>query len=235
MRQTGSGMPKPIDSTTITPLTLRIVSRDAGVTTIESKIGAVKLELPADSPLAGMKEQIEKSASNVTHTVRVDEGGSILNSKIDAQGPGADFVRQIANGMTKGLQGISYPKHPLQAGEAWSDTLDLGKMLTTAMAGMDMQAEGKVALGFRLLSVTDGLARVVFTMNGRAVGHDAAKTRSLSMDTNAVGESTVDLATGLSRTSKTTGDNVLTTGGKTLHQHMVVTLEPESTDAAASR
>ena len=223
LRQTGPGTAKPIVSITTVPIRLRIVSCEGGVTTIESRTGKSKVDLPAGSPLATMKAGLEQTGSDVVATVRVDETGNVLTSKLDVQGPGADFVRRLGAGVAKGVQGIRYPKRPLKVGDAWTDTLDFGKAFATLFQGGSAKAEGKGAFGFRLIGVTGGLARVAVTMSGQLVVRD--RLTDLKTVMRVAGESTTDVATGLVRASTSTLDQTMTIQGQAIHQHVVTTLK----------
>ena len=222
--QTIPGMGTPIESTTTTPMTLRAVSRKDGLTTLETKSGQTKLTVPANSPMASMRERIEKASSGLTYTALVDERGNVKSSGV--AGNDDPLVKGVAKGVSQGLPNVSYPTQALKVGDEWRSELDMGKLIG-GMAGGAAKIEGKIPIVFRLVAIDKvgdkTLARIATTIKG---GFDTTmQGMAMKIGMDQKGETVVDVATGYTQSSSSVGDTDMTIAGGTMHQHIVTSMK----------
>lgn len=235
MVQNVPGMPAPMTMSQTMPMTYRVVSRSGGLTTIQTKTGQVKVTVPAGSPMAAQKAQIERMASGMTSTMTVDEFGT-LKSMGATGAPGASLANGIGAGMASGAQGISYPNKPLKVGDTWTGSLDMGKSMSKTVP-MGMTAKGKIPIVYRLLGIEKQggktLARISMTMNGSTsmamgaagAGAGGGKSMSMTMRMASQGTMVVDAATGLLQSMSTKMSNDMAIMGQNMRQNISVSMK----------
>lgn len=222
LRQTVSSDPGAVEFTQTIPIRLRIVSRQEGVTTVESKMGQVTITLPAGSPLATQKARMEKASSGQVSTTAVDDLGN-LKSLRTTGAAGAAMASQIGTGMMNGAQGVVFPRRVLKIGDAWTASMDVGKAMGAAMGGRVM-ATGRVPIVYRLTGLKDNVASISVSMKGKTTLTFGAHRAEVSM--NATGAMSVDASTGLLNAMNMTSDATTSLGpGQAIRQHMVMAVK----------
>jgi len=148
----------------------------------------------------------------------VDEFGNIKGMSTAG---GSAAARGMSAGMMQGSQGVSYPKKALKVGDTWTATMDIGKMMGTAMPGM--KASGSIPIVYKLAALKGGVATITVTMNGSTTMSMGANAMKMVMSTR--GTMLVDAATGLLKSMTTTTDNDMNLGqaGK-MHQRTVTSM-----------
>ena len=226
MNQKVPGMAVPMISTTTIPMTVRVVSRAAGTTTLETKMGKAKVTMPANSPMASMKDTIERAGSDVTSTTVVDELGNLKNVSLKGANP---MMSNLGSSITQGAQGVSYPLKAVKVGDSWTMDFDMGKMMGKAGMGMGMTATGKVPIVYRLVSVDKRggktLAKILISMKGKSTMTMAARGQKVDFNMNVSGSTVVDTGTGLAVNVTMTSDSDMKVRDQTMHQHMVMSMK----------
>ncbi|RYG19407.1 hypothetical protein EON82_21495 [bacterium] len=218
------GMNGPMVITTTTPMEIRVVKRVGNVTTMETKTGKPTVTLPKNSPMAGMKSQMEKQGGGVVGTVSINEFGEVKGFDAKGSGQNAAMAQQMSGGVLSGLQGVSLPKRAVKVGDTWSSSIDMGKAV-----GMGMGAPGasqKMPVTFRLASIENKggkrLARVAMTMKGSMKVNAGGQQVPITM--NMSGHSLFEIATGLTVGTSMTSDSTFAVMGNTMKQHMVMSM-----------
>jgi len=213
MTQAVPGMPAPMSFSTVVPMTMRAVSRAGISTTVEIKMGQAKVTMPAGSQMASMKPMLEKTMSGIVTTTTIDELGNMKGA------PGA------GGGINQNSQTITFPKKAIKVGDSWSATLDMGKMMPGAQAGMT--ATGVIPITYRLQSLKKvgdkTLAVISMAMKGKSTMTMPQGKMDINM--NSTGQSVVNVATGMFISTSMTSDIAMVVMGKDMHQHIVVSMK----------
>ncbi len=210
---------KPMSFTQTTPMSLRVLAHAGGATTIETRSGPMKFDAPAGSPMAAGAKNPNLAKVNVVR-MTIDEFGTPKGAS--GGGASAAVVNAMGSAMGQGGQGVTFPKAPVKVGDTWKSSLDIGKMIGAAGAGL--KANGTIPLVFRLLAVKGGEATVSMTAKGSVGMNVGGRTLNFTMDLKST--SLIDTATGLTRSTSTTMDSVTSMPGMTaMRQHMVSTLK----------
>ena len=208
MTQTVPGMASAMGFSQTLPMTLRVLSRNGMLTTTQTKTGQAKVTIPAGSPMAAGKAQMEAASSNKTSTTTVDELGNVKS----ASGLGAN--------MASGSQGVAFPKNPVKVGQSWTSTVDMSK--TMGPAG----GAGKIPVVYKLVSLSGGTATLAVTMNGTTTMKMGAQPMAMRMMSK--GTMAIDTATGMMKSmSMNVNTNVkLGATGQTMTMKMVMSMKP---------
>jgi hypothetical protein len=217
MTMDAGGVVPNTDFKTDVDFDMKILSRDGDVTTIESKMGKAKVTIPDDSPLSAMKDQMEESMSGKSSQTKIDSQYKVQS----ATGAGADMA-------FSGMQNLSFPKHSLKVGETWTTDMDLGKVLSGPMTKNlpGAKATGKIPINFRLEKVTlsggQTLAEIHIDMKGD-MDLDVSG-QSMAMHLDGSGSFTIDVATGMTVSTKMVSSNNMAIGSMNMVQHMTQTM-----------
>ena len=203
--------------TQTTPLVIRVLSRTGAATTVETRMGPMRFDAPAGSPMAAMGRNPALKKPIVTR-MTIGELGALQGAS------GGPTVSAMSNDITSALgQGsgnVAFPKGPVKVGDTWSSVIDLGKKGAGA-SGVRMS--GKIPVTYRLVALKGGVATIAMVAKGTMAMKVAARPMSLAMDVRST--VLVDAATGLTKSMSTTSDTVTTLPGMgAMRQHMTATL-----------
>lgn len=219
MQQSLPNMPSGMNSTTVVPMVMRIVSRSGKMTTVETKTGTAKVTVDAKSPMAGMKPMMEKMLTNMTVNSVSDDLG---NQKSTAASGGGGMM----GSMNQSSQAITFPTAPVRVGGTWSSTLDMEK-LVGSMAKSGITASGKIPISYRLVSLkkvgSRTLATITTTMNGKTTM--TMPQGKMDMTMKGSGTSVVDIATGMFVSNSMVSDTTMAVMGQNMKQHMVMSMK----------
>ncbi|RYG19079.1 hypothetical protein EON82_21875, partial [bacterium] len=124
------------------PMTTKAISRSKNVTTVQTKTGNVKVDMPAGAGMDKAKQEIEKSTSGKVSTIVVD-ARSVPKSAVT---PGVASVSSVG-----GFQGVVYPEGPVRVGQSWTYSLDASR-LGTGTSGNSVN--GRIPVRYTLTSLT---------------------------------------------------------------------------------
>lgn len=222
-------MPGGMPSTTITStvdMTLKYLSRQGDKTTIESTNGKLKIDLPANSPMAQMKAQMEASGSGTKFQTVMDATGAVISTKAlgkVAAGPGG------TQGYASSVQGVALPNRAVRVGESWKSSFDIGKMMKS-MAGAQapgMSITGVLPITTKLVGVkkVNGktLANLQFTMAGTmTMGMQGQK---FATQMNTKGNSWIEVGTGVMHEVSTKGTSTTSFGTQKMVQNISTSMK----------
>jgi len=199
-------------------LSIKALSRAGDVTTIETKTENGKITVPAGSPMAGMKDAMERQMSGKTATSKVDSHYRVVGST-------SDMMASMSSGPGGAMSGMSFPNHAVKVGDAWTASLDLGKLGKAAMPGMTMG--GSIPIKMKLLAIGGGKATISIGLNGtmtmsmRSGGAGAPGGQKILTKMNGAGVYVVNTADGTLVSSSMTTDSTTAFGKMAMKQHMV--------------
>lgn len=218
---TRNGMSSSVD------LTLKVISRSGSQTTVESTTGKMKLDVPGGVPAAS-KKQAEAAGSGAKTQMVMDATGTIVSAK--ALGKGANpMAAGMGQGFSSAVQGLSFPNRAVKIGESWKATLDLGKFLKAAgskglPAGMTIS--GVMPITTKLVATKQQggktLANLKFTMAGTMTM--GMQGQSFPTKMNTVGDSWIEVGTGITHSMKTVATSATSFGGQTMTQKVTTTM-----------
>jgi hypothetical protein len=218
------GMKGPMTFTMVTPTEMRVVKRQEGMTTIETKSGKPKVTFPPNSVLAPMKASMESHGGG-TSSVTMDEFGKLTAVSVVSKGQPSMDTGPMAKSMTTGLQGVSFPKQAVKVGDTWTSSLDMGKMISAAAKAAP--SSKPMLVTFRLAAIENQggkrLARIAMTMKGSMKIDASGQSVPISMSMS--GYSLIEADTGLTVGTAMTSDSTFTVMGNTMKQHMVMTMK----------
>lgn len=198
--------------------TMRVLASSKSRTTLDYGLSDVKVKLPANSPMAGMKDSMASSMAR-HGTIEVDPQGKMIGT--EAVPSGGMF--QTMNPQTA-LGGVSYPKGPVKVGAKWSTKLDFSKL---GQATSGMKISGSCPINFTLAeSGTRGGKRAVridYTMVGTMAM--AFGQQNVTTKLNGRGSSWVEVATGMLIESTATQISDIKMGKTSMQQTMKTTLK----------
>ena len=180
MTQNVPGMASGMGFSQTVPMTMRVLSRKGNLTTTQTKLGKAKVTVPAGSPMASAKPQMEAASSNKTSTTVIDDLGNLKR------------VEGMGSGMGLGSQNVSFPKKAVKVGDTWTSTVDMGKMMPAGGS-----ASGKIPVVYKLVSLKGGVATLAMTMNGTT--NVKAGAQAMTMRMMSKGTLAIDAATGMMR------------------------------------
>lgn len=208
---------KPMAFTQTIPMTVRVVSKTAAGTMVETKSGPTKMSAPAGSPMAGMANNPAMRKVNVVR-ITIDPFGTPKGAT--GAGPAAAMANSMGSVMGGGSQGVFFPAKPIKVGDTWTSAMDLGKM---APAGMPMKMNGKIPLVYRLVSLKGGVAMVAMTAKGTMSMAFGNKPMQIAMDIRST--ILLDASTGLTKSMSSVTDSTTTLPGMgAMRQHMASTM-----------
>ena len=207
MTQNVPGMAQAMGFSQTMPMTMRVVSRKGALTTTQTKTGKATVSVPAGSPMAAGKAQIEAASSNKTSTTVIDELGNIKS------------VTGLGSNMSSSAQGVAFPKKAVKVGDTWTSTVDMSK--TMGPAG----GSGKIPVVYKLVSLSGGTATLAVTMNGTTTMKMGAQPMAMKMMSK--GTMAVDAATGMmkSMTMNVNTNVKLGATGQTMKMNMVMSMK----------
>lgn len=192
------------------PMTIRVVSRTADLTTVETKTGSARFGV--GSPMAGAPQ-----AKPVVMRMTIDQFGTPKGGA--AAGPAAAMM----NSMGGSTQGVLFPRGPVKVGDTWTQSIDMGKVMSGAkMTGMKMQ--GKFPLVYRLTAYKGGIVTIVMTSKGKMTM--AMGTQPINANLNMRSTVLIDAATGLMKSMATVNDSdTMIPGMGAMRQHMTISIK----------
>jgi len=216
--QQGMGAMGTMKSKTTVDMTIKAISRSGDVTTLETKTENAKVTIPAGSPMASMKDMMEKQMSGKTATVKMD-------SHYQGVGSTDGMLSSLNSGPGGAMSGMSLPNHPVKVGDSWSSSLDIGKAAKGAsMGGMTMK--GNLPIKMKLLSVSGGQAKIAMTITGTMTmampaGGTTSKAQNIATKMNVAGTYSINVSDGTLVNSTMTSDSTTDMGKMIMKQHMV--------------
>lgn len=216
--QQGMGTMGTMKSKTSVYMTMKAISRSGDVTTIETKTENAKVTVPAGSPMAGMKDMMEKQLAGKTATIK-------MNSHYQSVGSTNGMLSSMNSGPGGAMSGMSLPNHPVKVGDTWNSSLDIGKTSKGAqMGGMSMS--GKLPIKMKLVSVSGGKAKIAVTISGTMTmgmpaGAGAPAGQKIATKMSVVGSCSINVSDGTLISSTMTSDSATDMGKMIMKQHMV--------------
>lgn len=210
--QKSPGTRAPMSINQTMPMTIRVVSRTADTTTIETKTGPAKPD--PGSPMGRMPQAGKATVARMT----LDQYGTPKGGTTGA-GPAAAMM----NSMGGNTQGVLFPKGPVKVGDTWTQSIDMGKIMSSAkMGGMKMQ--GKFPLAYRLASLKGGVATITMTSKGNLTMAMGAQPINATLNMRSTIQ--IDAATGLMKSMTTVNDtDTKIPGMGAMRQHMTVSIK----------
>lgn len=213
------GASTPLNLDSLVPVTIRIVSRKANLTTFEARFGPPKLHLPLHDPMERTKAAVEKIFLELGGRATVDELGNLRPRSKEAMG-----VR--TQGLPQCPPPLIFPSKPVQLKDTWS-TQVATKQLFSDMDMPDISVKGTIPVVYRLvgLETRSGktFARITMSLKGRGIATSLGSKLDLIVD--SFSNSLIDVETGQYDTCTSTIKTSLVTNGKALRQRMVTTLK----------
>lgn len=211
-------------------LAVKVLSVKDGVAELQTTTKDFKVTGDTKDPQAQMVQGMMASAGELVSK-------AVYNSRGVPQGTNADLddpVRSMVNGVgsSLGVLGINYPSSTIKAGDSWTTTFDMGKLMSARMPpGITATvANGKIPAKYTLVSVdaAQGIAVIKISMSGqpsmtiRLPSRKDAEGKETKMDPMTVnlrvsssGTAKIDLKTGMpieittESTSETTGTQIM--------------------------
>jgi len=213
----GAPMPK-VGSQTVADMDMKIVSRNGTVTTIKSRMSNVKSTVKGGSPMAAMTSQMGKFME-----------GKAVQSKIDSS-----YRLKSAKGTPLGsilgnTVGIFFPDHPVAAGETWRSSVDLGAIMGMGVSYTAPEAttKGSIPMMFKLVKISSQGGKHIAAIHLSIKGDVTIDMKGASMEVHmsGLGDIQIDLATGVTVSSKTSLDIKTEAGVMKMTMHIKQTME----------
>ncbi len=225
MKQAGAAGVPPMGFRQDIYQSIRVLSRKGDRTTIEMTTDQIKVTVPKNSPMAGMKSMLESQGKGIKMTYVMDATGKIVSVKTaaDKGNAVAAAAQGMAQGMSQQMGGLNLPNRPIRVGESWTVNLDMGKLMAGSNA-RGMKVKGTMPTTMKLLGVTGGVARLGMTIKGTMTMTMPQQNQKVTTSTSGSGTSTVDVATGLLREMKSTATTITNVGQIKMRQVMTQTM-----------
>jgi hypothetical protein len=190
------------DSTTSMNSLVKVLSFESGFYKLQSTTSDVKIT-------GGQADTAEKNAKSMEKqtTSYVDKNFKI---KIDPKDVAKDPAsKDLLNGLTQAFSSISYPTKPVQIGETWTNSIDMGAMMKAMIPDPNAQATGKLNMVFKLVKADDSTISIDTTVSGTVnLEMSGIGSQAATMKFNGTSTSTMERATGtpIDTSSKMTMD-----------------------------
>lgn len=201
MSRTMPGQPGAVMVQTL-PLTTTAISRRGDVTTVQTKAGTVRVDVPAGRGMEKAREAIVKATSGKVSTIVVD----VHSVPRGAFTPGVPNVPSLG-----GFQGVVYPDGPVRVGGSWTYTLDASR-LGAGVGGAAVT--GRVPMRYRLDAVTTKAGRRVALISLKFDGSLKLNAQGMATPLKIKGGGRIesDVATGVVVATRVTMDTVVPMG-----------------------
>ncbi len=186
------------DSSTSMKSLVKVLSFTDGYYKLQTTTSDVKI---TGGP--GDTSEIAKSMEK-ENTSYVDKN---FKFKIETKDAAADpKSKEMLNGLTQAFSGITYPTKPIEIGDKWNNSIDLGALLKGTIPDPSAKVEGKVNLVYKLQKVDATSVTIETTMSGTINIEFSGQT--ITMKISGGGTSGMERATGtpLNSNSKVTMD-----------------------------
>jgi len=217
----GAGLGGPMKMGFSSDISMKVLDRKNGISTIESKTGAPKFTAPEGSPFAAMMKQGMDKAGNKGQTGRAE-----VDEQFHLRSGSFGGGKAMGGDNSQMFQYLYYPSHPLHVGDTWQSKLDLGKMMAgmggaagSAMGGMKIR--GVFPLQFKLTGIDHvggtTIARIALSADGTMTVNVSGTDMPMKMKIE--GHYQVDAGSGMTRAcdfSSSTNGNIM--GIKTLQK-----------------
>jgi hypothetical protein len=152
-----------------------------------------------------------KKAMEKTTTLYVDKH---FKPKMDNANQAPD-MQKMMSGMNSAFSGVTFPSKPVKIGDSWTNTIDMGALMSAATKGQKatqgMKSNGKVNLTYKLLKADAGSVTIGLSINGTvnmsmAGGNGVPggpQGMKMSMSMSGGGTSSMERATGTPLNSST--------------------------------
>ena len=183
---------KPMRFTETIPMSLRVVSRTADTTTIETRTGPIKIGGTAGNPMAQNPALAKPSVIRMT----LDELATPKGAS--GTGPTAAAVSGMTSAMGGGGATVALPRKPVKVGDTWTTRLDLGKIVGAAMRGAQgggtgIKTNGQIPVTYRLVALKGGVATIGMVAHGTMSIDVAGHAMTSTMDIRST--ALIDVAT----------------------------------------
>ncbi len=188
------------NSTTSMMVAMKVLGLENGYYKLQSTTSNVKT---TGGP--GASSEATKKAMEKTTILYMDKH---FKPKMDTS-KSAD-MQSMMSGMNSAFSGVTFPSKPVKIGESWTNTIDMGALISGAAKGQKgaagMKSTGKVNLTYKLLkadasSVLIGLS-IAGTVNMDVPGAKGAGMK-MSMSMSGGGTSSMERGTGTPISSST--------------------------------
>jgi hypothetical protein len=210
----GSGGASNMSMTMTTDMAMKILKRVGDLTTVETHVDAPKITVPPGSPFGAMiKGSVAKSSVARTGTTKMDRHFGVH----DVTGAGSTFSGAFG--------GISFPSHPIHIGDSWDVSMDMGKLM--GAVGQGVSSSGKIKMTYTLTGIrqVEGKSVALLSESVDSTNPMNAMGQSVTMHMKGKGTSSIDVATGMFRSSKVVMEISVAMQGHNLVQHMTQSLD----------
>jgi hypothetical protein len=199
---------------------MKVLSRTGDVTSLQTKMGKATVNTPPGSPIAASKASMEKMFNGMVVKSKID---SLYHVRGVAETGGA--AEAMMGGMSNlgNMSNMSFPNHPIRVGETWSGDMDLGKAmggLSKSMPGAKIT--GDIPIKFTLMGLDrrggQPVANIRITMIGDMSIGASGQSMKIHMDAN--GNCVLELATGMTVSTRMIAASTMNIGGMKMVQHM---------------
>jgi hypothetical protein len=214
MSRTFPGQPDVTMVQSFTMITTAL-SRRGGVTTVQTKAEAVKVDVPPGKGMEKARDEVIKATNGKVSTIVVD-AYSVLKSAIT---PGVASTSSFG-----GFQGVTYPKQAVRIGETWSYELDAARLAPGANGAA---IAGRLPMRYTLKGLTGRGADQIASISAAVDGSLRLNAQGTTTPVNikGAGQMKVQVATGVvlsSRMTMTTTVSMGTLG--TMRQRIEITM-----------
>ncbi len=190
------------DSTTSMNSVVKVLNLESGFYKLQTTTSDVKIT-------GGQADTAEKNAKSMEKQsiTYVDKN---FKFKIDPKDAAKDPAsKDLFNGLTQAFSSVSFPTKPVQIGETWTNTIDMGAMMKAMIPDPNAQATGKLNMVFKLFKADDSTISIDTTISGTVnLEMSGIGSQAATMKFKGVSTSTMERATGtpLDTNSKMTMD-----------------------------
>lgn len=190
------------DSTTSMNSVVKVLNLESGFYKLQTTTSDVKIT-------GGQADTAEKNAKSMEKqgVTYVDKN---FKFKLDPKDAAKDPAnKDLLNGLTQAFSSISFPTKPVQIGETWTNSIDMGAMMKAMIPDPNAQASGKLNMVFKLVRADDSIVSIDTTMSGTVnLEVSGSGYPAITIKFSGASTSTMERATGtpLDTNSKMTMD-----------------------------
>ncbi|MEI8281738.1 MAG: hypothetical protein WCG75_04980 [Armatimonadota bacterium] len=174
------------DSSTSMKTLVKVLSFADGYYKLQTTTSDVKVTGgPADT------SEIAKSMEKESTTF-VDKN---FKFKLDTKGADKDAKsKEMMNGLTQAFSGVTFPAKPINIGDTWNNSIDMGALMKGMIPDPSAKVEGKVNLVYKLQKADETSVTIETTMSGTVNIEFSGQT--ITMKISGSGTSGMERATG---------------------------------------
>jgi hypothetical protein len=177
----------PMGDTSTTLKTLvKVLSLKDGYYKLQTTTSDVKITGGATDT-----SEIAKTMENESITY-VDKN---FKFKLDAKDVEKDPKnKEFFKGLTQAFSSITFPTKPIEIGDTWTSSIDMGTMMKSMLPDPNVKVDGKVSMVFKLVKADSATITIETTMNG-TMNMEFAR-QNMSMKLSGGGTSSMERSTG---------------------------------------